>query len=270
MPISQLITIAPLSQGGAADGSKTTVLDAASIKTAVSTKKAKATKAAKLAAKEEDSMRKSLAFATSQRERSTEKHVFVTPLRKPAVDDPKTTPAVKIGQYVEVKDNLGRFGPARHGGKGQVIAVSGVGGKTVVSVSYLIGGHKEHDIPMEDYTQIVNPTLAHPGERAAKGRRPPPSQQQLAVKEEHPLLHLSFEAAMKAAARTGRKEGWRREMAFGAGRPKRFSQAERQQAIVEYKELLANETKHAKRNSKSGGQFVARTTIHSAYVNGDG
>ena len=97
MPISQLITIAPLSQGGTADDSKTTVLDAASIKTAVSTKKAKATKAAKLAAEEEESMRKSLAFATSQRERSTEKHVFVTPLRKPAVDDPKTTPAVKIG-----------------------------------------------------------------------------------------------------------------------------------------------------------------------------
>ena len=86
------------------------------------------------------------------------------------------------------------------------------------------------------------------------------------------MLHLSFKASLKKAARTGRKEGWRREMVFGAGRRGRFSKAEQAQAIVEYKEVLAHEggTKHAKRNSKSGGQFVARTTIHAAYVKREG
>ncbi len=272
MPPSHLIAIAPLPQGGKTDASKASALDTTSIKTAVSTKKAQATKAAKRAAKEEADMTKSLAFAMKQRERSSKEQDFVTPLRKPAVDDPKTTPAVKLGSYVEVEANLGRIGPARHGGKGRVVAVSGVGGNTVVSVRYPIGGHTEHDIPMEDYTQIVDPALARLDERAAKGRRPPPSQQQLAVEEEHPLLHLSFEASLKKAAQTGRKEGWRREMVFGAGRRGRFSKAERAQAIVEYKEVLAHEggTKHAMRNSKSGGQFVVRTTIHAAYVKGGG
>ena len=272
MPISHLLAIAPLPQNVTTDASKANALDATSIKTAVSTKKAQATKATKRAAKEEADMTKSLAFATKQRERSTKEQEFVTPLRKPAVDDPKTTPAVKVGQYVQVEANLGRIGPARHGGKGQVIAVSGVGGKTVVSVRYPIGGHTEHDIPMEDYTQIVDPRLARLDERAAKGRHPPPSQQQLAVEEEHPLLCLSFEASLKQAARTGRKEGWRRKMMFGTAAPTRFSKAERAQAILEYKEVLAHKggTKHAMRNSKSGGRFVARTTIHAAYVKREG
>ena len=248
MPPSHLIAIAPLPQGGKTDASKASALDTTSIKTAVSTKKAQATKAAKRAAKEEADMTKSLAFATKQRERSTKEQEFVTPLRKPAVDDPKTTPAVKVGQYVQVEANLGRIGPARHGGKGRVVAVSGVGGNTAVSVWYPIGGHTEHDIPMEDYTQIVDPRLARLDERAAKGRHPPPSQQQLAVEEEHPLLCLSFEASLKQAARTGRKEGWRRKMMFGTAVPTRFSKAERAQAILEYKEVLAHKggTKHGR------------------------
>ena len=212
-------------------------------------------------------MAKSLTFATKQRERSSKEQAFVTPLRKPDVNDPKTTPAVAVGSYVDVKANLARIGPAQHGGQGKVVAVSGVGGDTVVDVQYLVGGHTECGIEMEDYTPIVDPTLAQLGERAAKGRHPPPSQP-LAAEEEHPLLNLSFEASLKRAAQTNRKECWRREMLFGPDRPKRFSTAERAKAIAEYKEVLAHVggTKHAMRSSQSGGRFVARTTVHAAYV----
>ena len=265
-----------VSQGNTASKSsnKAGDLNAESVSRAVQVKKNDAAKAKREAESEEKNMEKALAYASKQKAKQAPQSIadMLGPLRKPDVEDITQVAHAQVGQLVEVEPNLGRKGPARHGGRAKVVEVSGVGGNTVVDVQYIIGGSFEGNIGIEHFTKAPPAGFAKPPPRAAKGRPaygpPPPPPSSL-----HPLMGLSLKEALIQACRSCRKEGWRREMFYGKKHllKRMWTAAEKRRPVSEYKEMKAYEdgagaAKHAQRNSTSGGQFVTRTMQHNAHV----
>ena len=251
-------------------------LNAESVSRAVQVKKNDAAKAQREAKDEKKNMEKALAYASKQKAKQAPQSIadMLGPLRKPDVVDITQVPHAQVGQLVEVAHNLGRKGPARHGGRAKVVAVSGVGGNTVVGVQYIVGGSFEGSIGIGHFTKAPPAGFANPPPRAAKGKvrlygPQPPSPSSLS----HPLMSLSLKEALIQACRSCRKEGWRREMYYGKKHllKRMWTAAEKRRPVSEYKEMKAYEdgagvAKHAQRTSKSGGQFVTRTTTHNAHV----
>ena len=265
-----------VSQGNTASKSsnKAGDLNAESVSRAVQVKKNEAAKAKREANDEKKNMEKALAYASKEKAKQAPQSIadMLGPLRKPDVEDITQVAHAQVGQLVEVEPNLGRKGPARHGGRAKVVEVSGVGGNTVVDVQYIIGGSFEGNIGIEHFTKAPPAGFAKPPPRAAKGRPaygpPPPPPSSL-----HPLMGLSLKEALTQACRACRKEGWRREMFYGTKHllKRMWTAAEKRRPVSEYKEMKAYEdgagaAKHAQRNSTSGGQFVIRTTQHNAHV----
>ena len=248
--------------------------NATSIAKAVQQKKNEAAQAKREYLSEAAAMKKALAYAAKIRGKQAPKSVadMYGELRKPDVEDITKVPAAQTGETVEVKPNLGRKGPARHGGRAKVVAVSGVGGLTKLDVKYVVGGPVERGVGIDHFTKAPPAGFAKLPARAAKGKGrwppepPPPSSL-------NSLLHLPLKDALIRACRSGRKEGWRRELYYGKAHLsiRVWTPAQKRRPVSEYKEMKAYEegagvAKHAQRASKSGGQFVARTTQHNPYV----
>ena len=249
--------------------------NAASIARAVQQKKNEASQAKREYLSEADAMKKALAYGSKIRGQQAPKSVadMLGGLRKPDVEDITKVPAAQTGETVEVKANLGRKGPARHGGRATVVAVSGVGGSTMVDVKYVVGGPVEHGVGIGFFTKAPPAGFAKLPARAAKGKGRRPSQAPPPPPSLNSLLHLPLKDALIRACRSGRKEGWRRELYNGKAHLsiRVWTPAQKRRPVSEYKEMKAYEegagvAKHAQRASKSGGQFVARTTQHNPYV----
>jgi hypothetical protein len=242
----------------------------AAIAKATAKKEKAAKKAAKAALEEPARMEKCLRMTDQllTAKLPTSRTKLLGQRKKPPASSAKDAES-SVGELVDVAPHLGRKGPARYGGKGRVVAVTGTGGSTLINVCYTAGG-LERGIPVSRVT-AYDYTVGGRQRRVMAGKRVPslvsPRLVDRAPVSAPPFVVLSLFDTLREGNSRGRAKGWLRAALFGKDRPRTMSPAEKAKMIGHFREMEAfqagaGKPKHTgrvkQRGQPSSGQWTKR------------